>query len=73
MKINSLDGSAGYIVLMGHVSVIISYSSCCLTTETEKHINENHFMKEIGCIKIQYMSRREANECKRLTLGRMQK
>ncbi len=36
MKINGLDGSAGSIVLMGHVSVIISYSSHCLTIETDK-------------------------------------
>ncbi len=36
--INILDGRAGY-VLMGRVSVIISYSSRCLTTETVKYIN----------------------------------
>ncbi len=27
----------GYVVLMGHVSVTISYSFCCLTTETVKY------------------------------------
>ncbi len=36
--INILDGRAGY-VLMGRVSVIISHSSHCLTTETVKYIN----------------------------------
>ncbi len=36
-----LEGRAGYVVSMGRVSVIISYSFGCLTTETEKYTNEN--------------------------------
>ncbi len=36
VQINILEGRAGYAVLMGRVSVTISHSSCCLTTETEK-------------------------------------
>ncbi len=34
MQINILEGRAGYVVLMGRVSVTISYSFRCLTTET---------------------------------------
>ncbi len=44
MQINILEGRAGYAVLMGRVSVTISYSFCCLTTETEKYTNENSFI-----------------------------
>ncbi len=36
MQINILEGRAGY-VLMGRVSVTISYSFRCLTTETVKY------------------------------------
>ncbi len=50
MQINILETRAGYIVLMGHISVTISYASRCLTTETVKYINE-----EFSCIKIQYV------------------
>ncbi len=35
---------AGYVVLMGRVSVTISYSFRCLTTETLKYTNENSFI-----------------------------
>ncbi len=37
MQINILEGRAGYVVLMGRVSVTTSYSFRCLTTETEKN------------------------------------
>ncbi len=54
VQINILEGRAGY-VLMGRVSVTISYSFCCLTTETVKYTNENS-------IKIQYVgTERETN------------
>ncbi len=36
MQMNILEGRAGY-VLMGRVSVTISYSFRCLTTETVKY------------------------------------
>ncbi len=39
--ITFLEGIAGYVVLMGRVSVTISYSFHCLTTETVKYTNEN--------------------------------
>ncbi len=41
VQINILEGRGSYVVLMGRVSVIISYSFHCLTTETVKYINEN--------------------------------
>ncbi len=44
MQINILEGRAGYVVSMGRVSVTISYSFRCLTTETVKYINENSFI-----------------------------
>ncbi len=47
MQINILEGRAGYAVIMGRVSVTISYSFCCLTTETEKYINENSFIENL--------------------------
>ncbi len=37
VQINILEGRAGYVVLMGPVSVTISYSFRCLTTETVKY------------------------------------
>ncbi len=37
LQINILDGRARYVVLMGRVSVTISYSFRCLTTETVKY------------------------------------
>ncbi len=40
------------IVLMGHVSVTISYSSRCLTTETVKYINENSFIENLAASKL---------------------
>ncbi len=47
MQINILEGRAGY-VLMGRVSVIILYSSRCLTTESVKYINENSFIENLA-------------------------
>ncbi len=41
VQINILELRGSYVVLMGHVSVTISNSSPCLTTETVKYINEN--------------------------------
>ncbi len=49
MQINILEGRAG--VLMGRVSVTISYSSRCLTTETVKYINENSFIENLAASK----------------------
>ncbi len=37
VQINILERRAGYAVLLGRVSVTISYSSRCLTTETVKY------------------------------------
>ncbi len=42
---------AGYVVLMGHVSVTISYSFRCLTTETVKYTNENSFIENLASSK----------------------
>ncbi len=42
-----LEGRAGY-VLMGRVSVTISYSFRCLTTETVKYTNENCFIENLA-------------------------
>ncbi len=36
---------------MGCVSVTISYSICCLTTETVKYINENSFIENLAASK----------------------
>ncbi len=36
---------------MGCVSVTISYSFCCLTTETVKYINENSFIENLDASK----------------------
>ncbi len=61
VQINILEGRAGYVVLMGRVSVTISYSSRCLTTETVKYTNEK-FYWEFSFIKIQYVgTERETN------------
>ncbi len=45
VQINILEGRAGYVGIMDCVSVTISYSSRCLTTETVKYINENSFIE----------------------------
>ncbi len=62
MQINILEGRAGYIVLMGRVSVTISYSFRCLTIETEKYNNENSFIENLAASKYS-MWHREANKC----------
>ncbi len=63
MQINILEGRAGYVVLMGRVSVTISYSSCCLTTETENiYTNENSFIENLAASKYS-MWPRDANKC----------
>ncbi len=50
---------AGYVVLMGHVSVTVSYSSCCLTTETEKiSTNENSFIENLAASKYSMWAQR---------------
>ncbi len=50
------------IVIMGHVSVTISYSSrcltSCLTTETVKYINENHFIEDLAASKYSIWAQR---------------
>ncbi len=48
MQINVSEGRTCYVVLMGRVSVIISYSSRCLTTETIKHIHKNSFIENLA-------------------------
>ncbi len=50
MQNNILEVRAGYVtlVLMGRVSVTISYSFRCLTTETVKYINENSFIENLA-------------------------
>ncbi len=42
---------AGYVVLTGSVSVTISYSFRCLTTETVKYTNENSFIENLASSK----------------------
>ncbi len=61
MQINILEGRAGY-VLMGRVSFTISYSSCCLTTETEKNIPMKSFIENLAASKYSIWHR-EANKC----------
>ncbi len=51
MQINILEGRAGSVVIMGRVSVTISYSSRCLTTEKVKYINENCFIENLAASK----------------------
>ncbi len=61
MQINILEGRAGYLVLMDHVSVTISYSSHCLTTETVKYINENCFIENLAASKYSMWAQRQTN------------
>ncbi len=44
VQINILEGRAGSVILMGRVSVIISY----FTTETVKYTNENCFIENLA-------------------------
>ncbi len=57
VQINILEGRAGY-VLMDHVSVTISYSFRCLTTETVKYTNENSFIENIASSKYSMWAQR---------------
>ncbi len=58
MQINILEGRAGY-VLMDRVSVTISYSFCCLTTETVKYTS---FIENLASSKYSYVGKdRETN------------
>ncbi len=59
VQINILEGRAGY-VLMDRVSVTISYSSRCLTTEIVKYTNENSFIENLASSKYS-MWHREAH------------
>ncbi len=48
VQMNILEGRSGYAVLLGRVSVTISYSFHCLTTETVKYINANSFTENLA-------------------------
>ncbi len=37
---------------MGRVSITVSYSSRCLTTETVKYINKNYFIGNLAASKL---------------------
>ncbi len=58
VQINILEGRAGYVFLMGRVSVTISYSFRCLTTETVKYTNENSFIENIASSKYSMWAQR---------------
>ncbi len=58
MQINILEARADDVVLMGRVSVTISYSSRCLTTETVKYINENCFIENLAASKYSMWAQR---------------
>ncbi len=58
VQINILEGRAGYVVLMGRVSVTISYPFHCLTTETVKYINENSFIENLAASKYSMWAQR---------------
>ncbi len=51
VQINILEGRAGYVVLMGRVSITVSYSFRCLTTETEKYTNKNCLIENLAASK----------------------
>ncbi len=55
LQINILERRDFYAILMGRISITISYLSRCLTTETEKNINENSFIEDLAASKIQYV------------------
>ncbi len=58
MQINILEGRAGYVVLKGHISVTISYSSHWLTTETINYINDNSFIENLAKLKYSMWAQR---------------
>ncbi len=51
VPIDLLEGRI-YVVLMGRVSVTISYSFHSLTTETVKYTNENSFTENLAASKL---------------------
>ncbi len=57
VQINILESTAGYVVLLGRVSISISYSSRCLTTEPVKYINENCFIENLAASKYIWAKR----------------
>ncbi len=59
MQIHILKGRAGNIVLMGRVSVTISYSFGCLTTETAKYNNENCFIENLAASNYNMWAQRD--------------
>ncbi len=61
MQANFLEGRAGYVLLKGCVSVIISYSSRWLTTETVKYIKENSFIENLAALKNSKITERQTN------------
>ncbi len=65
MQINILEGRAGY-VLMGRVSVTISYSFRCLTTETVKYTNENCFIENLASSKYSMWAQRGKKKIKKI-------
>ncbi len=58
VQINILEGRAGYVVLMGRVSVTILYSFRCLTTETVRYTNENSFIENLASSKYSMRAQR---------------
>ncbi len=48
VQIYILEVRAGSVVSMGRVSVTISYSFRCLTTETVKYTNQNSFIENLA-------------------------
>ncbi len=48
VQIDILEVRAGYVILMGRVSVSNSYSFHCLTTETVKYTDENCFIENLA-------------------------
>ncbi len=55
VQMNILEGRAGYVVLMGRVSVTISYSFRCLTTETVKYTS---FIENLASSKYSMWAKR---------------
>ncbi len=58
MQINILEGRAVYVDLLGRVSVKMSYSSHCLTTEVVKYLNENCFIENLAASKYSMWAQR---------------
>ncbi len=56
--LTSCKGELSYTVLMGRVSITISYSFHCLTTETVKYINEKSFIENLAASKYSMCAQR---------------